>query len=181
MELQEKLEECLSDADIRRILPGIDIVLYEDLGKYRDLKGLIPKSFGAVVIFVALESRQQGHWVAILRDGDEFELYDSYGHRPDKWLSWIDKQQRMKNGESIPYLSYLFNKGLKRGYSLSFNKIKYQSTLPGINTCGRWCALRIKYMMLHKSISEDSFLQYMNQLRKDYDLNYDLLVCMLIP
>ena len=180
MELQEKLEECLSDADIRRILPGIDIVLYEDLGKYRDLKGLITKTFGAVVIFVALESRQQGHWVAILRDGDEFELWDPYGNRPDRWLTWINAYQRKKNGENIPYLSYLFNKGLKHGLKLSFNKIKYQSTQSGINTCGRHISNRIKFMMLHKTISEVAYLSYMKKLRKDYDLNYDLLVCKLI-
>ena len=83
MELQERLEECLSDADIKRILPGVPIILYEDLRRYRDLKQLIPKSFGAVVLFVALEDRQTGHWVAILREDDEFELFDPYGNRPD--------------------------------------------------------------------------------------------------
>ena len=180
MELQERLEECLSDADIKRILPGVPIILYEDLRRYRDLKQLIPKSFGAVVLFVALEDRQTGHWVAILREDDEFELFDPYGNRPDRWLAWIDKQQRKKNGEAIPYLSYLFNKGLKRGYSLCFNKIKYQSTKENINTCGRHVCNRIKFMQLHQTISEDAYLSYMKRLKKDYELSYDLIVCRLI-
>ena len=180
-ELYDKLEECLSDADIRRILPGVPIVLYEDLSKYKNLKQLIPASFGAAVVFVALESRQEGHWVCILRDGNEFELFDSYGNRPDRWLAWIDKQQRKKNNESIPYMSYLFNRGLKQGLKLSFNRIEYQSSKSGINTCGRHVCNRIKYMMLHQTMAEDAYLSYMKQLKKDYELSYDLLVCKLIP
>ena len=180
MELQECLEECLSDADIRRILPSVDIVLYEDLRKYKDLKELIPKEFGAVIIFVALETPNVGHWVAILRNGNKFQLFDPYGNRPDRWLFWISKYQRKKNNESIPFMSYLFNKGLKHGYSLSFNKIKYQSSKPGINTCGRHVCNRIKFMMLHDGFSEDKYFSYMKKLSKEYELNFDILVCKFI-
>ena len=108
--LQKKVYEPLSDLDMHKALPDVPLLTYEELGKYESIEQLLPAKRDAIILFVQLTTDSSGHWQAITRSNNNIHFFDSYGTRPDKALSWIDKYMRKELNETVPYVSYLLNK-----------------------------------------------------------------------
>jgi hypothetical protein len=158
----EKLEKKpLSDGEI---LEGCNnkcnIVCYSDMHKYHSIDELLNPYDCCIILYN--KTSNCGHWCALIKRNNLLEFFDPYGLYPDEELKYIKKYE--------PYLSYLM---IDSPYKLSYNQYKFQKFKKDINTCGRWCYLRIQF----KDWSLDKFNKYFT--KKDNDkfatfLTYDL-------
>ena len=180
--LQKKVYESLSDLDMHKALPDVPILTYEELGKYESIEQLLPEQRSAVVIFIEL-AQGVGHWACIMRSGKNIMYFCSYGTRVDKSIKmWLTAIKRREFGEDVPFMSYLFNRAIDDGYSVSFNSVCYQNKKDSsVSTCGRWVIERIKWNMEQKNNSPQAFYKYIKKYSKDHELNFDLSICQLVP
>ena len=180
-EAYKKLYIPLSDDDVRRIVPYAPIVRYSDLINYNRIEELLRDDRSAVVLFVATVDKNQGHWTALMRSDDNIYFFDPYGLRPDKNLLFAEKNLRKGLGQSKPHLSYLLNKALKSGFKVSFNEVKYQSSNPSFQTCGRWVCSRISFNKYEIDNKPEVYKQLIQEKIKSYEIFSDLLICLLVP
>ena len=147
----------LSGADIERITDGkCKIIAYEELQKYNTLDELL-NPYDAVIVLYQTK-KNYGHWVSILKYDNYIEFFDPYGFGIDEELEIID-HLHLRN--QTPHLTYLINES---NYRVIFNDKKLQKFSEHINTCGRWCSLRVRF----KDISLKKFINLMTK-NKYYD------------
>lgn len=133
----------LSGSDILRITDNKTKILpYEALEHVSSLDEIL-NPFGSVVLLYQT-SEKFGHWVALLDKGNHnLEFYDPYGLNVDEELNLDnDFHLRVHNGQLTPHLKSLINKD---GWNVQYNKLKLQRMLKDVNTCGRYCALRVRF------------------------------------
>ena len=132
----------LSDADILRITDNkCKVLLYSDLEKYADIDSLLAPH-GAVVILYQLE-QNVGHWVTVMKRGSKhIEVFDPYALKIDQELQFSQYNLRRHNGMKVPHLSHLLDNS---PYKISYNDTQLQEFKHHVNTCGRWCALRVRF------------------------------------
>lgn len=178
--IYEKMSAPLGDADIRKLLNNkVDVIVYEELEKYKSIEQLLPGPKSAVII---LYQRQEGygHWCFLGRYNKSILFFDPLGNRPDKQLLWTPKYLRKDLGQDIPHVSELLNFALDNGFRVTFSEIKFQKDADAVNTCGRHCVMIARYWFRSKNPTLKGYLRYMNDLMKHYELNYDLIVSKLI-
>ena len=149
----------LSGSDILKFLKGrTNIVLYSDLINAESIDELLYPYGSCVILYEEIPS--VGHWVAITKNGDAIEFFDSYGGYPDDMLVKYDKDIRLQLNEDYPYLSQLM---LDSPYELHYNQYKLQGKGGNIATCGRWAMARI----LYKDTPLDVFVKkFLNKKKK---------------
>jgi hypothetical protein len=137
----------LSGKDIIDICRGeTHIVQYHELYKYDSIEQLL-EEHGTVTLLYEITAGS-GHWVCLYYDiNNVLNFFDSYaiGHGvPDSDLKYAE--YNLKEGR--PYLTLLLEKYKKK---LIVNDVKLQAFKKDINTCGRWCGVRLltrkKYTM----------------------------------
>lgn len=142
---------ALSDQDVLKLVEGkAKILIYSDLAKYKTLDEALGSHAAAFLLY---ESKPDyGHWTVLFRllneDGtlsDTVEFFDPYGTFPDCELEWIPKHFREMSGQMYPQLTWLL---YHSPYNLTYNEHKFQKHGSGINTCGRWSALRLVFRKL---------------------------------
>jgi hypothetical protein len=131
----------LSGADILRMTDNkAKIMPYEAL----EHVGSLSEAIGAkgALILLYQTAQQHGHWVCLLDKGNNnLEFYDPYGLKPDEELNMDNEYHlRIHNGQKAPHLTALIEKG---GWNVEYNKEKLQRMLSHVNTCGRYCVLRV--------------------------------------
>lgn len=131
--------------EIMKLCDGkVKIVRYQDLYKYKNIDDLL-KPYNACIILIETQENF-GHWTALLKykqDGRwTVEHFDSYGLSPDDELKFVPDSMKRKLGEDHPKLTeFLY----KSPYKVVYNKYKLQELKKGVNTCGRWCGLRVVF------------------------------------
>ena len=184
-EINEKMRSSLSDNDLRRYIPDILIIPYSELRHFRTIDQLLPNPIDYMVIHVAVDSFESGHWVSVFKRRAEKEIYffDSYGYRVDKQLLFSKKQFRRILNQKYPHLSYLLNKALKT-YKVYFNTFQYQSDNTDIATCGYWSIAFLKFCIQNNKSTENLLLGFYNYIVKisdDFKIkDYDYLVTALL-
>jgi len=131
----------LTGGDMLRIADGkTNIILYEDLENVNDINDVLSPHDAVIILYQTAENF--GHWVTLLKDGNTIEFYDAYGLNVDEELN-LDNEfhKRIHEGKIVPHLSHLINQS---GYKVIFNRERLQSKLSDVNTCGRYCALRVR-------------------------------------
>jgi hypothetical protein len=135
--------KSFSDSDIRRLCDNrVNVIEYEQLQHMRS----IDEALGPYGAFILLyeTSRNYGHWVAVIlhegRDGGILEHFDSYALKPDQELNFTPHNLRRELGQDLPHLTALM---YNSPYNVIYNKVKLQKFDNGLNTCGRWCAMRV--------------------------------------
>lgn len=129
----------LSFSDLEKML-GDDSTSTKMIN-YDDLKGIenIQQLLGhdrAVIILEKIEAKNApkvGHWVALLNKPGFIEHFDSYGFSVDKELSITHEQKWLK--------ALLSDSGKK----IVESRRRYQQIREQVNTCGRWCVVRVKH------------------------------------
>lgn len=177
--LKSIVADPLDDQEIRHYLPNAKIMTYKELAKYNgDISKLLPnnKDF-AILLYEA--SPMNGHWVAVLRNGDKIEHSDSYGVKPDTELKWIDCGMRQMVGSEVPLLTNMYDKWIQQGGNVVYNPVAYQQQGSKINTCGRHAINRINTHM--KGYDLENYKKMMNTLRKQSGLTYDEIVAKKYP
>jgi hypothetical protein len=144
--VRKGMSKTLSDSDILNICGGnTNLIRYQDMkiNKVRDINDVLGEHGACVILYEMREG--MGHWICVLRRGkDTLEFFDSYGNEPDGQSKFVkDKKFKKKSGEDMPILAYLMK--MSKYKKFIYNKKRLQKLESGVNTCGRFCALRIKY------------------------------------
>ena len=159
------MDYMVSAKDIKRLLGhGIKIIRFPDLSEYNSMNEVLPYPNDCAVIFFIDEQTPTsniGHWVCIMRNGDRYEFFDSYGLSPKEDLEHIDKEKRIKFGEQRNYLKEL------GGGAILHNPVDYQGWSPKIATCGRYVIIRLLAFMSGITTPKE-FYRFMSSAKKEY-------------
>lgn len=131
-------ERDLTGEEVKKIVgQGITIIAYHNLNNYNSIEELCDNETKSAIILY--ESKLNfGHYCAvILHDNNTVEFFDPYGNKPDSQLSFAVYDLQFKT----PFLTNLLNnfKG-----KLIYNKNRLQQYHKDVNTCGRWCSIRVR-------------------------------------
>lgn len=131
----------LSGEDIHRITDGKSrIISYDDLQHINTIDELLGEHRAVIILYQT--TKNYGHWVSLMRDGDTLEFFDPYGFEVDEELEVIERLHLRKDGVKVnPHLTVLIN---QTNLKLKVNKERLQKFSKDVNTCGRWVALRVR-------------------------------------
>lgn len=146
----DRIPKPMSDSELERYLGSPSskyVVKYSQLDDFNTIDQLLPDDKSFKIILTEQEFNN-GHWTCIMRykDGDKdvIEYFNSYGSKPSYELGFISKVKNLFLGQDEKHLNQLLNRALKeKKYDIIYNKTKFQKYSNDIQTCGRWCVLRI--------------------------------------
>jgi hypothetical protein len=130
----------LSGEDIMRMCKNkVKIISYEEMENYKTIDDVFDNNDATIILYET--KKNFGHWVLLLKEGNELEFFDSYGLKPDEELKYDNGYNaKIHNGVLVPHLTRLLNSST---YKLNYNKKRLQKLLKDMNTCGRWCVSRV--------------------------------------
>ena len=172
-----KLSMMITSEDIDRYLDdgSSKILKYSELDQFRTIEELLPRDIDYRIILIE-QNPNSGHWCCILRYGKNIEWLDSYGLRFDEELNFISKMKNKLLGQDVKYLTILLNDAKARGWNCIWNKKKLQQLKDGVNTCGRWCLLRIT-MLTQFHFDSEEFLDFIEKNFKGGAVSRDKMIC----
>lgn len=170
--------EPMDDLEIQTFIPHTKIIKYSELSKVRDLNEILPKDKDYLIILFEFEPNK-GHWVALMKDKNVWNYFDSFGRPIDAPLKDVPLQTRKQLGIHIPYLSNLLMKEVEKGKRVVYNKVKYQGSGDGVATCGRYCCFRILNFL--NDIDDHQFYKEFKDVKDKTGLSYDELISFQIP
>lgn len=141
-EIIKRIQTPLTDGDLERYFgsgKNSEVMKYNELANYRTIDELLPLPIDFRIVLVEQE-KNVGHWVCFLKYKNIIESFNSYGKDIDKQKDTFGKIKNTILGQHTDYLTHLVKKSK---YNYVINKTPFQSAEEGINTCGRWCILRI--------------------------------------
>jgi hypothetical protein len=186
-EIKRRITQMISDEDIEKYLGKQghkNIIKYSELKNYNNIDTLLPKINDYKIILI--ESQQNtGHWIVLLKYKNKdnkivIEYYNSYGMKPEADLSYIGSMMNKILGNGKDDLKDLLNNAREKGYEVIYNKKRFQSSNKKVNTCGRWILNRIIMMTKFKMDLYD-YIDFIDELKKKYDVEADIVVAMLMP
>lgn len=131
----------LTEDDVQKIAPECHVRAYEELNSCETLDEAMGQ-FGACIVLYET-SENYGHWCCFFRvDSNTIEFFDSYALRPDKELEFVSPEFQ-KESKQGPRLTELIEEASKTT-RIIYNQVQLQSKKKGIDTCGRWTALRVR-------------------------------------
>ena len=65
-ELKKIISLPMDDAEIKKEIPDIKIITYNELGQYKSLEQLLPKEKDFVILLYQTQSETSGHWVCLV-------------------------------------------------------------------------------------------------------------------
>jgi len=139
----------LSDKDIEKKLLKhkiiINFVPYHTLKTIKNINDILP-----CILLYELHF-PIGHWVALFRNNEGLNYFDSTGEIPDALLETNFEHPcgRVKMGADFTYLNSLL---AQTGEQIIYNEIPLQTH--NTNTCGYWCAVRL----LFGQMKQDDFV-----------------------
>jgi hypothetical protein len=179
-QLQQQISEEITDDDLVRYFGQKDfknIIKYSELGNYNSIQQLLPRNKSWKIILIENQVNS-GHWTLLLRYKNTIEYFNSYGTFPSRELDFISNLQNDFLNQDIKHLNILLTQALSH-FKIIYNKKQLQKLQSGVNTCGKWCILRI--MMLEKyNMDLKQFHNFVNKLTKQYKLTPDELVTLII-
>lgn len=133
----DKVNYSLSNGDISKFFNGqIKILLFSQIADYETLDDLL-KPYNRVIILWETAKRR-GHWTCLFKNiKDEIFFFDSYAIKPEGELRYSAGKNKYLNQQRNTLLR------LFKGHYVRYNDIALQKWSKGINTCGRWCILRL--------------------------------------
>lgn len=120
-------------------------------------------------IILYLTGDRVGHWTCVSYNKTGINFLDSYGDVIDDQLQFVDSSITGQNKK------YLLNILAKADIPLYYNDIELQKLNKNIATCGRYCALYLKFN--HMNI--DDFIKILLENSIKYEMTPDELVCAL--
>lgn len=141
-----------SDSDIKRLLDDdVRILKYPELADKKSLDDILGGTSCACILYMTKQNF--GHWTALIKNpGNQegtYEVFDPYGMVPDSELKFISDNFKEESNQVRQHLSHIIAADMENGRvkEVFYNKYQLQSTGAGlsnggVNTCGRWCAIR---------------------------------------
>lgn len=178
---KNKLGEMISSDDFDRFFINFDkshIMKYSELNNYNSIDDLLPNKFDYKFILIELQ-RNSGHWTVLIRNNNNLYFFDSYGKKYDGEWSYVPNIIRKMLNQSSNKLTSLLNDAKRNGYNIEYNKEKYQSDAPNINTCGRYCVMAVK--SIEKGYDIDGIEHLIDVGCEKNNCNADILICKWFP
>ncbi len=181
-EIRKRIKEPISETDIYNYLGydfsvKEDVITYSQLSEFTSIEQVLEHDKAWKIVLIEDEVNS-GHWVLLLRYGKTIEFYNSYGTKPSYELDLISDEVNEQLGQEEKYLNKLLLLA-KDKYKVIYNKKRFQKLADGINTCGRWCLLRI-IMLKHFNLDLSKFIKFMDYLKKKYNMTFDEIVSLII-
>ena len=171
----------LTDSDIRKYIPNVKILNYDDLSKVNSIIQILPSKKDAFILIYEAQPNI-GHWVCIIRENKTIIFFDPYGYRPDKFLSFTPQNMRKVLNQEIPHLTLLLNNALDLDFKVVFNEFQFQDrNKKSIATCGRHVVGVMKYFASRRNPTLDKYYKLIMKLSKTHQLTPDLLISKLVP
>jgi hypothetical protein len=172
------IQYFITNFDLESKFPHCKIVKYADLDQYESIYDLLPNQID--FCFILTESKYNvGHWTALIRDGSNFEYFDSYGDSPKSILDFIPKYMNKQLGNSWSADLGKIIGSIKKSDKFLYNKYPFQQELQDVNTCGRWVIIRVS-TFLKESMKNKQFLSFIKKQQKKVKRPLDEVVCMLV-
>jgi hypothetical protein len=176
-EVRRRMMTSITDADLERYFPETNhyknnVIKYSELSKFKSLEELLPKDKSYKIILIE-QDYNNGHWVCLIRNGDNIEEFDSYGGYIDDELKFVDRLKKKLLGEGRNVVTDLKKQDKK--FKHISNKVKLQSLANRSCTCGRWVILRI-LMMRNFFYNLKEFQEFIKKYSKEMGLTPDELV-----
>lgn len=177
-EIEDVMTSNISDLDIKRYFPETNtpndnLMKYSELADVQSLEEILPQDKSFKIILIE-DHYNIGHFVCIMRYGNTFEQFDSYGKKIDDELAFISNIQKKLLGQDKKYLTHLFAK-LPKGIKKVINKKRLQNLSNNSATCGRWCILRIS-MMKDFDFDLKTFQEFITRWKSKLKLSGDEMV-----
>lgn len=163
-EMIDKIKSyALSNEDINIILePDTKIISYPDFATMNSIDDAFDRMGRCVFLFLTT-SETSGHWLCMFKKDNTISYFDSYGEKPEAQRCWLSQEQLDELGEGEPYLMNLLRKS---GFKVFYNTVQYQKERQDVNSCGRWCVMRL----ICKDMDDKQFYNTVMGLMKQYDV-----------
>ena len=171
MDVLRLVNKALSDADIQRILGGVKIIKYSELGHLYDIDQLLTNDRGYCIILYE-DAPNRGHWTALLKCNGLYEHFDSHGVKPDTELKWIGAKRNVMLNQGKPYLTQLLETEEEK---YIYNNVAYQNKDSRVNACGSHVVHRL-YRLKNNDVSLPDYYQYVKSIKDQTNVGYDLIV-----
>jgi hypothetical protein len=172
-EIKDRISKPLTDGDIERHTGIKEVLKYSELKNYKSIEDLLPTDKSAVIILIE-DKLNSGHWVAVMRYGKTIEYFNSYGAKWDTDWKFVNRMVRMILGENTNEMTRLMDKASADGWTTIWNKHRFQKLDSKIQTCGRWCVLRIEMMKMGYNLQE--FYDFIKKREKEMGEKSDFIV-----
>ena len=166
--MADSLSRSVYGSELLEKIPGVNILLYNELKDYRHLEDLLRKHPMNIILYQTNQkgSSAYGHWVALFRTpSGSVEFFDSYGTYPDDDLA----RTIYKDCKECNYLTKLLLDFMDRGGSVEYNNYKLQGDSTA--TCGKHVFTRL----LNSGLGIDQYKSYLDEMKKLYG-SYDKVV-----
>lgn len=170
-----RIKSPLTNGNIETYFPQINTLKYNELKNYSNIEELLPNDRDFQIILIESDNNL-GHWVCISRYDDTIEYFNPYGTRVDNDKKWIGKLKNMLLGQCEDILSKMMEKSK---FKCVYSKTKFQKIGENIQTCGRWCVLRI-ICMKDMNMNIKQFTKFIKDTSKNMEIPKDALVCIYI-
>ena len=156
------VDNDLSGTDVQRIcFDQYPVIIYSDLVNYSSIDEVLGENLAFILLFQ--NTKLTGHWCCVWKQTrNTICFFDSYAIAPDAQLN-------LATYVKVPYLTQLFKKS---GCHIDANTYELQKFTTKVNTCGRWCGIRLRF----RNLSHKKFHQLFTE-NKQY--SPDFWVCAL--
>ena len=181
--LKNNLNYSFRNDDIKKYLPDIKIIEYNDLIEYNDIDELLPKDRDSVIMLIETDDNV-GHWTCLSKDkkSNLLTYFDSYGLDIDQQLKFISRIKRKLLGQEKKLLTEMVDSS---DYDVIYNHLPLQSHKSWVSTCGRhiinWLLQFNNGADFEKYINLLKFVVDSKNLEHAKDLKYDLIMLSQIP
>lgn len=152
----EDMRKSLSDKDIKELCypAKVKVVEYKELANKGNIDELLDRYDALILLYTT--GKDFGHWVTIFPvSNSKIEFFDPYGIKMDGELKFVPEDRKIIDHEDYPHLTRLLVNS--RYKDIVYNTTKLQKLKKGINTCGRWACVRVKFRKVPLNIFLKSF------------------------
>lgn len=160
------MEYSLSGTDIT---DRVDCNLFKlsEIKRFKTIDELL-KNNRCVLLFE--NKLNVGHWVCLYKHNNTLYFFDSYGNNMKGVGDFVPKHiDKALKQDFRDLVKLMYNSP----YNVEYNHYSLQKDKFGVNTCGRWCIIRLKYI----EMSIDDF----NNAFKRKSLPPDEIIVKLTP
>lgn len=160
------MEYSLSGTDITDRV-DCNLIKLSEIKQFSSIDELL-KNNRCVLLFE--NKMNSGHWVCLYKHNNTLSFFDSYGNNMKGVGDFVPKHiDRALRQDFRDLVRLMYNSP----YNVEYNHHALQKDKLGVNTCGRWCIIRMKYI----DMSVDDF----NKAFKRKALSPDEIIVGLTP
>lgn len=160
--MKASIDYALSSEDIYNAMDGkTKVLLYSQIADYDSIDDLLSPNGN---VFILYQSKPRyGHWCCLFRRNKKnIQFFDSYGFFPDSEMKLINKNFLCESNQLRKHLSHLL---INSHYTINYNDKPLQEFKKGVNTCGRWCLLRVANMHMTDKAFYNAVKEQSNELQ----------------